>query len=137
MEARHVTLTEHDRRDFVGEIKYYLITVAVPLNLMFAVFFFIPEGRYLGLLVLLLDLFIYLTKVKPAIDDLKHDHFMAKQGVFRTVRFRLSFEKFEYRLDGDPAIYSSVTSRYRPFLEHAVEIVYAEKSHRIVRVRQI
>lgn len=136
MEARPITITDLDRREFVGELKYYLLTVVVPLNLMFGVFLLVPGGRHLSAIALLIDLLVYLTKFRPALDDLAHNHFYVRRGVLRAVKFRLSFEKFEYRLDGGPEVYSSVTSRYRPLLEHAVELVYAEKSHRIIRIRQ-
>lgn len=136
MEARPITITDLDRREFVGELKYYLLTVVVPLNLMFGVFLLVPGGRHLSAIALLIDLLVYLTKFRPALDDLAHNQFYVRRGVLRAVKFRLSFEKFEYRLDGEPEVYSSVTSRYRPLLEHAVEMVYAEKSHRIIRIRQ-
>lgn len=44
MEARPITITDLDRREFVGELKYYLLTVVVPLNLMFGVFLLVPGG---------------------------------------------------------------------------------------------
>lgn len=136
MKGNLVTITDQDRKNFISEIHYYILTVVVPLNLIFMVFLLLPgESKYLAAIALLLDLFIYLTKVKPAYDDISGNRFYCKRGIFRSVKFRLSFEKFEYRLEGEPEVLSSVTSRYQTCLEHAVEVVYADRSHRIIKMK--
>lgn len=136
MKGNLVTITDQDRKNFISEIHYYILTVVVPLNLIFMVFLLLPgEAKYLAAIALLLDLFIYLTKVKPAYDDISGNRFYCKRGIFRAVKFRLSFEKFEYRLEGEPEVLSSVTSRYQTCLEHAVEVVYADRSHRIIKMK--
>jgi hypothetical protein len=136
VEGKLVTISDEDRKNFISEIHYYIMTVVIPLNLIFMVFLLLPDNaKYLSAVALLLDALIYLTKIKPAYDDMSGNKFYCKQGVLRAVKFRLSFEKFEYRLDGDPEVFSSVTSRYTSSLEHAVEVVYAEKSHRIIKLK--
>ncbi len=136
MKGNHATISDKDRKDFVSEIHYYILTVVLPLNLIFLVFLMLPaEAKYLSGTALLLDVFIYFTKIKPAYDDISKDKFYMKRGILRKAKFRLSFEKFEYFLDGEPEILSSVTSRYLTALEHEVEVVYAEGSHRIIKLR--
>lgn len=138
MNGIQAKITSEDRKNFISEIHYYLMTVVLPLNLIFLVFLLLP-GYYKLLtgIVLLLDTLIYITKIKPAYEDIQQERFLKKQGVLRTVRFHLSLEKFEYRLEGEPEILTSVTSRYLTFLEHAVEVVYADKSHRIIKMKLI
>lgn len=136
MTYKYTSLSEADKTCFIGEIKYYLLVVALPLNAIFLVFLLLPGmGKWIASSVILLDLFIYLTKVKPAFDDLAHGKFIQKRGVLRSAKFRLSAEKFEYHLDGEPEIFTSVTSQYTPCLEHEVDLIYAEKSHRIVKLK--
>lgn len=136
MNCSRVKITDKDRKEFISEIHYYFLTVVVPLNLIFAVFLLLPrEAKALSAVALALDAFIYLTKIKPAYDDISAETFNCKQGVLRKAKFRLSFEKFEYFIEGEPEIMSSVTSRYQTCLEHAVEVVYAEKSHRIIKMK--
>jgi len=131
-----VTISNEDRKHFISEIHYYIYTVLIPLNLMFMVFLFLPgEGKYLAAIALLLDALVYLTKIKPAYDDISEDRFYSKRGVLRAVKFRISFEKFEYRLENEPEILTSVTSRYQTSLEHEVDVVYAQKSHRIIKMK--
>lgn len=136
MKATPATITNEERKHFISEIHYYLLTVVIPLNLIFLFFLFLPgEGKYLAALALLLDILVYFTKIKPAYDDVAADQFYSKRGVLRAVKFSFSFEKFEYRLDGEPEVLSSVTSRYHTCLEHEVEVVYAQKSHRIIKMK--
>lgn len=136
MKCSQVKITDNDRKEFISEIHYYLLTVIVPLNLLCAVFLLLPqEAKALSGLALLLDVFIYLTKIKPAYDDIAAETFHCKRGILRKAKFRLSFEKFEYFIEDEPEIMSSVTSRYQTCLEHAVEVVYAEKSHRIIKMK--
>lgn len=136
MKGNLTTITDEDRKNFISEIHYYILTVVIPLNLIFLVFLLLPgEAKYMSAIALFLDVLIYLTKIKPAYVDIAKNRFYSKQGVLRNQKFRISFEKFEYRLDGEPEILSSVTSRYQTCLEHAVEVVYAEKSHRIIKMK--
>ncbi len=136
MKCSQVKITDKDRKEFISEIHYYILTVVIPLNLLFVVFLLLPrEAKALSAVALLLDAFIYMTKIKPAYDDISAEFFNCKQGILRKAKFRLSLEKFEYVIEGEPEILSSVTSRYQTCLEHAVEVVYAEKSHRIIKMK--
>ncbi len=136
MKGNSVAISNEDRRHFISEIHYYIYTVMVPLNLIFGIFLFLPgEAKLLSATALLLDGLVYLTKIKPAYDDISEDRFCSKRGILRTVKFRPSLEKFEYRLENEPEILSSVTSRYQTCLEHEVDVVYAVKSHRIIKMK--
>lgn len=138
MKGNLVTISDQDRKNFISEIHYYLLTVVLPLNLLFAVFLLLPgQGKILSAIAIVLDVFIYLTKIRPAYNDIAENKFYSKRGVLRAVKFRISFEKFEYRLEGEPEVLSSVTSRYHTSLEHSVEVVYAEKSHRIIKMKLV
>jgi len=131
-----VTISNEDRKHFISEIYYYIVTVLIPLNLIFMVFLFLPGGgKYLSGIALLIDALVYFTKIKPAYDDISEDRFYSKRGILRAVKFHISLEKFEYRLENEPEIFSSVTSRYQTCLEHEVDIVYAQKSHRIIKMK--
>lgn len=136
MEGKRVTISNEDRNNFISEIHYYLFTVVIPLNLIFMVFLLLPgDAKYMSAIVLFLDALIYFTKIKPAYDDIAKNEFYVKTGVLRAVKFRISFEKFEYRLEDESEVLSSVTSRYGSFLEHEVEVVYANRSHRIIKMK--
>lgn len=136
MKGNLIAISNEDRKNFVSEIHYYMLTVLVPLNLIFMVFLFLPgDAKYLAALALLVDVLVYFTKIKPAYDDVSDDKFYCKRGILRAVKFNFSFEKFEYRLDDEPEILSSVTSRYQTCLEHEVEVVFAHKSRRIIKMK--
>lgn len=136
MEGKRVTISNEDRNNFISEIHYYIFTVVIPMNLIFMVFLLLPgDAKFMSAIVLLLDALIYFTKIKPAYDDIAKNEFYVKKGILRAVKFRISFEKFEYRLEDEAEVLSSVTSRYGSCLEHEVEVVYANKSHRIIKMK--